>query len=786
MSEALTHTQIRQLYERFDEGRIGGPTWTDWIRDAVATITWAQGLTDEALQTPEIQKALWNQGSFAGAGPSESLNVDPLLTDPYVIEKLMYLRRNAWPSDASRRAEAIQRLYDELLTHFATALPGNAPKARLQRIFALLRPSDHHVGLSPESKRVMRALVLGKKYQPTIAASVLIRARLRDILGTETSLYDHMVRSTFLWWLYENKATVATGEMPVAAKANDAPPTDDAPPNDATDTAQDSREPTANEGAPEAIPSLVLWTPERQYGSPGRTKGTVHHLKVILRECVESRRFDDLQAAVHAELGPAFANERTLRGMVAQLRRFGLVEESDGRYTTTTAGEQLLEPGPPDELIEALVVRVRAVANVIKLLQSEPKTDEACRDFVGQFVAGGHGIDLWVAIMEWGHICGIFETDSRQHRSLTPLGHQWAERLPATMFSPKDYHLDGGPENVEEAAARPHPTLAELWAGYQADKELREYVFTTRQFRSLFAAWNLASQKRFLIISGLSGTGKTQLMRHAARLICEHMGLDWKRHTLVVPVRPDWRDPTGLLGYFNALHAEPTFQKEAALELVMRAAQNPTLPYFLVLDEMNLARVERYFAPFLSAMETGDHLRLHAEANPINGVPPTVPWPSNLRIGGTVNMDETTYPFSDKVLDRAFTFEFWDVDLRGFLAKKLGDNAEHNAIRAALLDLQETLTPIRRHFGYRTAKEVVDWIGVCREQDPEATLASLIDEAIYSKVLPKLRGTESAELQQTLQQVEKVCETHHLHICKKKIANMITRMKDTGVTSFWS
>jgi 5-methylcytosine-specific restriction protein B len=72
-----------------------------------------------------------------------------------------------------------------------------------------------------------------------------------------------------------------------------------------------------------------------------------------------------------------------------------------------------------------------------------------------------------------------------------------------------------------------------------------------------------------------------------------------------VPVSPDWRDPSGLIGYFNALHADPTYQAEPALRLICGRIATP-LPYFLILDEMNLARIEHYFAPFLSAMETGD------------------------------------------------------------------------------------------------------------------------------------------------------------------------------------
>src|SRR5690606_31917355 len=134
--------------------------------------------------------------------------------------------------------------------------------------------------------------------------------------------------------------------------------------------------------------------------------------------------------------------------------------------------------------------------------------------------------------------------------------------------------------------------------------------------RVLHTAWHFHPGKRFAILSGLSGTGKTRLLTEYARIYCELAGGDVANNMATVAVSPDWRDPTGLLGYFNALHAEPTFQIEPALALLLEAHQSPEEPFFLILDEMNLARVERYFAPFLSAMETQGDLVLHVQEEP--------------------------------------------------------------------------------------------------------------------------------------------------------------------------
>jgi len=92
--------------------------------------------------------------------------------------------------------------------------------------------------------------------------------------------------------------------------------------------------------------------------------------------------------------------------------------------------------------------------------------------------------------------------------------------------------------------------------------------------------------------------------------------------------------------------------------LIIQANQRPDLPHFLILDEMNLSHVERYFADFLSVMESKEDIPLYSEGTVDNGVPPKLNVPSNLFIIGTVNIDETTNMFSPKVLDRANTIEF--------------------------------------------------------------------------------------------------------------------------------
>jgi hypothetical protein len=219
--------------------------------------------------------------------------------------------------------------------------------------------------------------------------------------------------------------------------------------------------------------------------------------------------------------------------------------------------------------------------------------------------------------------------------------------------------------------------------------------------------------------------------------------------------------------------------------MLLAAVHNPRLPYFLCLDEMNLARVEHYFAPFLSAMEgRGGWLSLHPGDEQVDQVPPKILWPENLFIIGTVNMDETTHPFSDKVLDRAFTFEFWDADLlawRERVAKSVPADILESVLRV-LKPLYDALAPARRHFGYRTCDEV---LGFCVTPSG-LPLKSALDAAVLAKVLPKIRGESGGALAQALIDASDVCRVEGLSQSEAKLKQMQASLTALGTVRFWS
>jgi hypothetical protein len=269
------------------------------------------------------------------------------------------------------------------------------------------------------------------------------------------------------------------------------------------------------------------------------------------------------------------------------------------------------------------------------------------------------------------------------------------------------------------------------------------------EVRRYHAGLNFLSHKHFVILSGLSGTGKTRLALHYARAVHGLADKDQEDPFLFVcAVRPEWTDPTGLTGYYDVLsnrYIVPPF-----LEAVLLATAHPASPVFVVLDEMNLARVEYYFSDVLSAIETGEALQLHSNSVPLEGSTGTsiraaLGLPSNLYITGTINVDETTNPISDKVLDRAVVIDMSAVDLPGFLAaleaREPAMKDARSACEGHLLAAHRLMTTHGLGFGYRVAEEAVRYHAFAAEH-LKAPPADTTDDLMVQKVLVKLRGAE--------------------------------------------
>jgi len=268
------------------------------------------------------------------------------------------------------------------------------------------------------------------------------------------------------------------------------------------------------------------------------------------------------------------------------------------------------------------------------------------------------------------------------------------------------------------------------------------------EVRRFHAALNFLQHKHFVILSGLSGTGKTQLALKYARAVHGLTNEAADPLLFVCPVRPEWTDPTGLTGYNDVLtnrYVVPTF-----LEAVLVATAHRDSPVFVVLDELNLARVEYYLSDVLSCLETGSALQLHSNGVPLEGTTGTsiraeLPLPSNLFIIGTINIDESTNPVSDKVLDRASVIDMSVVDVPGFLTSL---ETRFTDLKGAIATAGPKLTEIhglmQAHglgFGYRVIEECVRYHAF-DAQHLKSAAADVIDQLLVQKILVKLRGAE--------------------------------------------
>lgn len=300
--------------------------------------------------------------------------------------------------------------------------------------------------------------------------------------------------------------------------------------------------------------------------------------------------------------------------------------------------------------------------------------------------------------------------------------------------------------------------------------------------------------KPFVILTGLSGSGKTKLAQAFAQWICQ----DESQYRLI-PVGADWTNREPLLGYPNALKpGEYVMPDSGVLDLIMQAINNPELPHFLILDEMNLSHVERYFADFLSVMESKDEIRLYSEGTVENGVPAKLKVPDNLFIIGTVNIDETTNMFSPKVLDRANTIEFRVTkdEMESFLgnireinmdalagkgagmAKSFLEMAENKsfaiedieAINASLVRFFVELKKTGAEFGYRSATEILRLIHHLSSLDNTLTTNQKTDIAIMQKLLPMLHGSRR-KLCPVLETLGSFCISGEIKIIKDVFDN---------------
>ncbi|MBU8769534.1 McrB family protein [Cytobacillus oceanisediminis] len=312
-----------------------------------------------------------------------------------------------------------------------------------------------------------------------------------------------------------------------------------------------------------------------------------------------------------------------------------------------------------------------------------------------------------------------------------------------------------------------------------------QFTFSKGIIRDLHLNLTALDDKHFVLLSGISGTGKTQLCRLYANAV---YGLEYESENpyfTIIPVRPDWTDASALFGYYSSF--EKRYVKTEFLEVILNALKEREKPHFILLDEMNLARVEYYLSDYLSAVESRKEIPLHQD-NLITDIPKKILIPPNVYLLGTINVDETTHTISDKVLDRAFVMTLSDVDFETFWDKadqELKVLLEREFF--LLKKLHNILLEFDLHFGYRTMNEMLQKLYANLQFPDDFQMDSLeaLDRVISEKVLTKIRGDE--RVSDMLGKIEEWLKENlsSSSISLQHVERMQKELDYYGATQFW-
>lgn len=372
-----------------------------------------------------------------------------------------------------------------------------------------------------------------------------------------------------------------------------------------------------------------------------------------------------------------------------------------------------------------------------------------------------------------------------------------------------------------------------------------EFSPISEKYRAIITA---IRTKPFILLAGISGTGKSRIVRTLAYRTCIHEHLQADVHKPgnfeLIPVRPNWHDSTELLGYVSRISGKPEYIVTDFLRFLVKAWKYSEVPFFVCLDEMNLAPVEQYFAESLSLLETRTAEKGTVRTDALLSaeklgkdvfeqllqkldVPSQlagqfrnqgITLPPNFVVMGTVNMDETTHSFSRKVLDRAMTIEMNQVDLSEGLAAGDPENdvdawrynnslfdpshfigditsisdfypdfPEGAAIVERLKEINEVFEGTPFKFAFRIRNEFLLYCyhnSRLEHADKSNWLDEAFDELICMKILPRIEGDED-KAGRVLNKLQPVFRDQYPRSASK-LKEMADRLKNSEYTSFWA
>lgn len=458
---------------------------------------------------------------------------------------------------------------------------------------------------------------------------------------------------------------------------------------------------------------------------------------------------------------------------------------------------------------------------------------------------------IWVLRKQW---LRLLDAKSIKNKLLSIFTEELVDAL-----MPKEEILNKYVTEYDLGNEKTKLTVNELLGLFSTNNEMSNTIINSR-YRPFITA---IKSKPFLLLAGISGSGKSRIVRELARACWDVDSEEYKaqkpKNFEMVQVKPNWHDSSELIGYVSRVSGQAEYVAGIFLRFIARAWAEPDVPYFLCLDEMNLAPVEQYFAEYLSVVESRKNMEGVVVTDPIvpaaimrgpGGVLIPQIWysrlvdellsdcpkdkelelksqftnegiciPPNLIVVGTVNMDETTFSFSRKVLDRAMTIEMNEVDLAGGLDRhhenigKLGAEeligtavegvdvySQNKTVCDNVIKYLEAInkeldgTPFK--IAYRTRNEALLYVvnNLPYKQDEESeeeVICRALDEITNMKILSRIEG-DADKIGNLLERLsdaikEQLGEQFSTDnsVSLKKLEEMERRLK-SGYTSFWS
>jgi len=729
----------------------GLPWYQNWLASLSEFLQKVQNATHDEFCSTQIQTELWESETLCrnGMGP---INASDAIHTPSVAKCLWDIRTSLEGIDPQKYDEVLNAGWQALSLLVDTPVNQRNTRLKKNRLFAALCPS-RLTTIAHISKLRTLAMWLGLSgAEGDLSLHHLVRDHLDHVLGDKVDglSTQALERMTLPWLLYLNYLQDQEAEATEIVDFN---------------TGHERLNPLPDES--------------REFGMRAIGKGLAD-VTAIIKFAKGGCTREDLLA--HMQKIKDANGKTSLKSHLHNLFTWGVIQERGDKIYLTPRGEGLVETGGPEEISDWLLTRVVGFDHMLVAMRSQAMSNSDTFNLLRSIRSESSGDRAASNVPFWLEKLQLAEKKTHDKLHLTELGKNWAAQIywlpqsPSSQANPPVVPL-AAPDQKPAPFQRPSPqTIHESFPD--------NIAFSLIQIARLDAGLWSHPRRHFAVLTGLSGSGKTALARAYAQAL--HQGQpDPAQYLLTIPVQPGWHDPSWVLGHINPLNSE-SYVRTAFAEFLLKASADPERPYTVVLDEMNLSHPEQYLAPLLSAMETGDHIEFHTQDQDISGVPRSIAYPDNLLIIGTVNMDETTHGLSDKVLDRASVIEFWDIDVDAFPGWQTSSLTVQQVshVRDTLTGLVKALRPTRLHFGWRTIQDVIGYIEQA-ETGGVIKFDAALDQAIYAKVLPKLRGEDSPRLQAAFADSITLLRDMRLPESTAKVIELQNDLRYLGTARFW-